>query len=77
MAQARYGPHRDAIWSNAVAKFNPELKGYSKWINKLLDGALSALGAELGRAIWRGVSGVIVGGGVASVMRWLRDYIVG
>jgi hypothetical protein len=59
-----------------VVRRNPP-EGYEKWISKLLDGALPALGAELGRAIWRGVSGFIVGGGVASVLRWLRDYLVG
>ena len=60
-----------------MATRKPPPEGYGKWISKLLDGAFPALGAELGRAIWRGVSGFIVGGGVTSVLRWLRDYIVG
>jgi hypothetical protein len=55
----------------------PQPEGTKKWISKILAGALPEIGAQLSRAIWRGASGVILGGGAASALRWLMDYVTG
>jgi len=68
---------KNTIWRDAVVSKKPQLEGTKKWISKLLDGALPEIGAQLSRAIWRGASGVILGGGAASALRWLLDYVTG
>lgn len=55
----------------------PPSKRIILWANKLLDGALPAIGAEIGRAIGRLISGLIVGGAGASALRWLMDFVGG